>query len=159
MTKYFFGETKFFVFPLSQCTVEITKIHSHAFLAKRNFQRQCGKTKNLVSPKNISSNQLFSKFFSRNVTFTKFLPKMCETKSQQFPNCGTSTTHCSLTLFCQKFRESNAHCYSWYPKIISKFENFSSKISWNRRPLYNKGKNCHFCTILSENISKTAENR
>ena len=43
---------------------------------------KCGKLKNLLSPKNISSNQLFSKFFSRNVTFTKFLPKMCETKSQ-----------------------------------------------------------------------------
>ena len=27
--------------------------------------------------KNISSNHLFSKFFSKYVAFTKFLPKMC----------------------------------------------------------------------------------
>ena len=40
--------------------------------------------KNLVSPYQeiISSYQLFSK----NVTFTRFLPKMCETKSMQFPH-------------------------------------------------------------------------
>ena len=36
---------------------------------------QCGKMKNLVSPKNISSNQLFSNFYSKKVSFTKFLPK------------------------------------------------------------------------------------
>ena len=35
--------------------------------------------KNLASFKNISSNLLFSKFFSTNVTFTKFLQKMCDT--------------------------------------------------------------------------------
>ena len=57
---------------------------------------QCGKMKNLVSPKNISSNQLFSNFYSKNVTFTKFLPKMCETKSQQFPHCGTP--HCETKI-------------------------------------------------------------
>ena len=30
---------------------------------------------------------LFSNFFSKNVTFTKFLPKVRETKFQQFPHC------------------------------------------------------------------------
>ena len=30
--------------------------------------------------KNFSSNQLFSNFFSKNVTFTKFLPEMSESK-------------------------------------------------------------------------------
>ena len=39
---------------------------------------QCGKMKNLVSPKNISSNQLFSNLFSKNVAFTKFLSKKCD---------------------------------------------------------------------------------
>ena len=34
----------------------------------------CGNNRNLLSPKKISSNQLFSNFFSENVTFTKFLP-------------------------------------------------------------------------------------
>ena len=32
----------------------------------------CGKNE-----KDISSNQLFSNFFSKNISFTKFLPKMC----------------------------------------------------------------------------------
>ena len=35
---------------------------------------------NSLSPKKISSNQLFSDFFSKSVTFTKFLPKMSESK-------------------------------------------------------------------------------
>ena len=34
---------------------------------------QCEKMKNLLSPKKISSNQLFSNFFSKTNTFTKFL--------------------------------------------------------------------------------------
>ena len=60
---------------------------------------QCGKMKNLVSPKNISSNQLFSNFF-KNVTFTNFLPKMCETKSQQFPLCDVLTlAQCGKTRY------------------------------------------------------------
>ena len=44
----------------------------------------------LSHQKNISSNWLFSNFFSKNVNFTKFLSKLCETKSQQFPHalCG-----------------------------------------------------------------------
>ena len=33
--------------------------------------------------KNISSNQLFSDFVSKNVIFTEFLPKKCESKFQQ----------------------------------------------------------------------------
>ena len=36
--------------------------------------------KNLVSLKNISSNQFFSNFITYNVAFTEFLPKECETK-------------------------------------------------------------------------------
>ena len=48
---------------------------------------QCGKMKNLLPPKNISSNQLFSKFFSKNVAFTKFLPKKCESKFPFLPHC------------------------------------------------------------------------
>ena len=34
---------------------------------------QCGKTINSLSPKKISSNQLFSNSFIKTVTFTKFL--------------------------------------------------------------------------------------
>ena len=40
------------------------------------------KKKNLVSSKQISSNQLYSNFFSKNVIFTKILPKMCDTELQ-----------------------------------------------------------------------------
>ena len=60
---------------------------SQYFLFFHTVTAQCGKMKNLVSPKNISSNQLFSDFFSKNVTFKKFLAKMCETRLQQFPHC------------------------------------------------------------------------
>ena len=41
----------------------------------------CGKMKNLLSLKKISSNQLFSNFFSKTVTFTKFLQKICARES------------------------------------------------------------------------------
>ena len=47
----------------------------------------CGKMKNLLSPKNISSNQLFSNFISKTVVLTKFLPKKCESKIPFFPQC------------------------------------------------------------------------
>ena len=40
----------------------------------------------------------FSNFFSKIVTFTKFLPKMCETKSQQFPHCTVSKNRDRLVL-------------------------------------------------------------
>ena len=52
---------------------------------------QCGKTRNLVSPKNISSTRYYTSFFSKNVSFTKCLQKMCETKLQQFPHCAVWT--------------------------------------------------------------------
>ena len=56
-------------------------IWRNILLVRDNF------SKNLLPPKNISSNQLFSDFFRKNVTLTKFLPKPCETKTRQFPHC------------------------------------------------------------------------
>ena len=38
--------------------------------------------------KKISSNQLFSNFFSKTIDFTKFLPKKYEREFLQFPHCG-----------------------------------------------------------------------
>ena len=38
--------------------------------------------------KKLSSNQLFSNFFSKTVTFTKFLPKMRESEFPEFPQCA-----------------------------------------------------------------------
>ena len=46
----------------------------------RKLLSQCGKTRNLLIEKNISSNHLFSTFFSKNITLTEFLPKMCVSK-------------------------------------------------------------------------------
>ena len=46
---------------------------------------QCGKMRNSLSPKNISSNQLFSNLFSKSVTFTEILPKIRE----RFPLIST----------------------------------------------------------------------
>ena len=36
---------------------------------------QCGKTRNSLSPKKNSSNQLYSNFFNKTITFTKILQK------------------------------------------------------------------------------------
>ena len=53
-----------------------------------------------VEKRKISSNQLFSNFFSKSLTFTEFLPKMCETKLQQFPHC---VLYARLTVFDKNF--------------------------------------------------------
>ena len=56
--------------------------------SRNNFQKglnswftcHTGNYGNYSDWKNISSNQLFNNFFSKNVTFTKFLPKISESK-------------------------------------------------------------------------------
>ena len=54
---------------------------------------QCGKTKNLLSPKIyshpkfFSSNQLFSNFVDKIVAFTKFLPKMSDEVEKREIHC------------------------------------------------------------------------
>ena len=50
------------------------------------------KNEKFTHPKMFSSNQLLNNFVSKSVTFTKFLPKMCETKLQQFPQCECEIT-------------------------------------------------------------------
>ena len=64
---------------------------------------------NLLSLKKISSNQLFGDFFSKTVTFTKYLPKMRESKFPYFPHCVVCWTVWKWLspFFWQKFRESN----------------------------------------------------
>ena len=94
----------------------------------------------LVSPKNISSNHLFSNFFSENVTFTKFFPKMCSNtqcsilqKNEKFTvtekKFVKSTLQQIITLFsrnfcqkCVRLNHSNFHTvtlwdYDFYGKI------------------------------------------
>ena len=60
---------------------------------------QCGKTRKSLSLKFFSWNQLFSNFFSKNVTFTKFLLKKREREFPQFPNCAFTE---------KKFRQINS---------------------------------------------------
>ena len=55
------------------------------------FASQCEKVRNLLSPKIVPWNQLFSKFYSNNVPFTKFLSKKCESKFPSFPHCELTT--------------------------------------------------------------------
>ena len=68
---------------------------------EKDAKTQCGKPRySLSSPKNISSNQLFSNLFSKTVTFTKFLLKMCE--KREFP--AVISTLCNSQ--CGKTRNS-----------------------------------------------------
>ena len=86
-----------------------------------------------LTEKKISSNQLFSNFFSKTIAFTKFLRQMCEREFLQFPHCGMwylrfknfheksslfysveITEIYSRTNFWQKFRENNV-----FPKKVS----------------------------------------
>ena len=62
---------------------------------------QCGKMKNLLSPKRNSSNQLFSIFSSKNVTFTKFLSEKCDS------NTLWKFLNFAATVFSQKLRQIN----------------------------------------------------
>ena len=64
--------------------------------------------------KKISSNQLFSNFFLKNVIFMKFLTKMCETTSQQFPHCAADTL---LT------------CGNFHATILEKMADFYVKLA------------------------------
>ena len=56
--------------------------HATQILVFLSLTQQCGKARNSLSPKNISSNQLYNNSFSKTVTFTKILPKMRE---REFP--------------------------------------------------------------------------
>ena len=63
------------------------------FHEKKIVHVQCKKPRNSLSPKNISSNQLFSNLFSKTVTSTKFLPKMWESRGAQAPPVFRSLSH------------------------------------------------------------------
>ena len=80
------------------------------------------------SKKNNSSNHLFSNFFSKNVSFTNFLPKTCGTKSQQFP-----TKNVVFTKFLPKMRESKFPKLPHHDVEITEFycHDFAAKISSN----------------------------
>jgi len=51
-------------------------------------KKECRKTRNSLLTEKKSSNQLFSNFFCKSITFTKFLRKKCEREILQFLHCG-----------------------------------------------------------------------
>ena len=63
------------------------------------------KNENFTLTKNISSNQHFSIFISTNVTFTKCLPKMHESKFPKFPHCARKKSKQKI------FREKKSYEY------------------------------------------------
>ena len=95
-------------------------------------------------PKKISSNQLFSFYFSKNVTFTKFLSKKYDSKPQ-FPQHSVEITenlsHCFLAKKSKFFRETNAvnalfSKMAWIKPIFDQFRanlrNNGFSKSWRR---------------------------
>ena len=53
--------------------------------------------------KNNSSNHLFSNFFSKHVTFAKYLPKMRESKFPKLPYCETRCLKLITQLNCVRY--------------------------------------------------------
>ena len=72
----------------------------------------CGKMKNLLSPKQNSSNQLFSNFLSKTVTFTKFLPK--KKMMVNFGNFHTVRSVRNKKSFVKTQRNGAEHCVHWF---------------------------------------------
>ena len=58
--------------------MEKQEIHCHANTVRKNEKITVAKKKK--KKKKISSSQLFRIFFSKNVAFTKFLSKKCDSK-------------------------------------------------------------------------------
>ena len=102
----------------------------------RNFHSvSVGKWKIYCHWKKISSNQLFSNFFSKHVIFTKFLPKMCEMRL----NCSNFHTVHGAHWAGRNFREINfLKC-----NLVSRFI-FSPKIF--------RQITTHFSNIFYENV-------
>ena len=81
LTEFFFRLINYLVISLVNTLVSRNFCQNTVRVNFSNFHTaHCGNYRNFLSPKPISSNQLFSDFFSKIVTFTKFLPKMSERK-------------------------------------------------------------------------------
>ena len=86
----------FFVKSTTYLVISLVKpLFSRNFCEKRvreNFRNfhsvhSVEKRKIWSHQKNISSNQLFSNFFSKTIVFTKFLLRNCEREFLKFPHC------------------------------------------------------------------------
>ena len=71
----------------------------------------CGRTRNSLSRKIFSSNQLFSNFFSETIAFTRLFRKKCVRDFLQFPHCVSYY----VTVYCGNYRNSLSHTF--YEKI------------------------------------------
>ena len=78
-------------------------VNAHIFMTKRGDSLEEHTTQDSVVKwkiyshrKNISSNHLFTNFLSKNIAFTKVLPKMHESKFPKLPHCGTGSMHWSF---------------------------------------------------------------
>ena len=72
----------------------------------------CCKVKNL-------SNHLFSNFFSKNVAFAKFLPKMCESEFLKLPHSAVWKNE-RISLTKKIFRQINFLVISLVKKLLSR---------------------------------------
>ena len=112
--------------------------------------KYCGKTRKSFSLKVFSSNQLFSNFFSKAIAFTKFLRKKCEREFLEFLHCAVlKLRNFSLTLFWQKFRESNGFTKE-IPKKFRSRNIFSVSENFSFSTLH-----CAFSTSISREIANT----
>ena len=81
-TVFFHTELELWVYFRNQyCTSRF-----HEIFAEELWKHSVEKREILSHWKKISSNQLFSNFFSKTIAFTKFLRKKCEREFLQFPH-------------------------------------------------------------------------
>ena len=133
MTKYFFGEREFLVFP--HCGITIAEFMLLRFYVKSDHNASVEKRKIYSHRKNISSNQLFSNFFSNIVVFTKFLPKKCERQFLVFStlHCGYSLSHFFGRNFVKATFLLKKSPKSWFDEIFFRWEQIFhfSTLLWN----------------------------
>ena len=82
----------------------LRRIQFHEKFTFTKLREQCHsveKREILSHWKKISSNQLFSNFFSKTIAFTKFLRKKCEREFLQFPHCGEHNVE-KTKIYCHK---------------------------------------------------------
>ena len=115
--------------------------------------------------KNISSNQLFSNFFSKNVAFTKFLPKNVRKNFCNFHSVFfTVWKNEKFTVTNKKFRQINSLVLSLVKTLLSRnfcqisvtvnFHNFHNVVykswffTWNQ--LFKKFREINFTEFRDE---------
>ena len=101
MTKYFYGETKFFIFP--RCEKHIA---------------QFGIVKKITptTEKYFVKPTTYSNFFSKTIVFTKFLRKKCEREFLQFPHSTLCVRYIDITNPLRNYEEKHLPTNCLRPK-------------------------------------------